>query len=99
MHKGSCLCGVVSSVYGHLKDPDACHCNICRKWSGHYLVSTDIPREELIIEGKENVSRFQSSEKVRRGFCKTCGTNFFLTPSFKQTGQPFPWGSLTGQRM
>ena len=81
MHKGSCLCGAVRfSVSGHLKDPDACHCNICRKWTGHYLVSTDIPREALIIEGQENVSWYQSSEKVRRGFCKTCGTNLFFDP-------------------
>ena len=79
MHKGSCLCGAVRfSVEGDLKDPDACHCNICRKWTGHYLVSTDIPREALSIQGEENISWYKSSEKVRRGFCKTCGTNLFF---------------------
>lgn len=80
MHKGSCLCGAFRfSVSGHLKNSDAFHCNIiCRKWTGHYLVSTDIPRAALIIERKENVSWYQSSEKVRRGFCETCGTNLFF---------------------
>lgn len=81
MHKGSCLCGAVTfTVEGDLKPPDACHCSQCRKWSGHVLAGTDIPRSALSVEGVENVTWFQSSEKVRRGFCSICGSSLFFDP-------------------
>ena len=81
MHHGSCLCGIVKfAVEGDLKPPDACHCNQCRKLSGHYFASTDIPKSSLSIFGEDHVKWFQSSEKVRRGFCNTCGSSLFWDP-------------------
>jgi hypothetical protein len=83
-HTGSCLCGAVRfSVDGALKLPDACHCTICRKTSGHYYSGTDIPRERVTIEGEENVTWYRSSEKVRRGFCKTCGSPMLFDPIYR----------------
>ena len=81
MHKGSCLCGSISfEVAGPLKKPDACHCSVCRKQTGHFLVSTDVPRSALTIHGAENITWFHSSEKVRRGFCAKCGSTLFWDP-------------------
>lgn len=81
MHKGSCLCGAVTfEIEGDLAQPDACHCTKCRKQTGHYLASTDVPKDRLTILGGENVGWYQSSEKVRRGFCKTCGSSLFWDP-------------------
>lgn len=81
MHKGSCLCGAVTfEIEGDLAAPDACHCSKCRKHSGHYFASTDVARERLAIKGAENITWFQSSEKVRRGFCATCGSSLFWDP-------------------
>jgi hypothetical protein len=78
MHKGSCLCGAVRfSVEGELHAPDACHCSQCRRWSGHYWASTDVPRSAVRIEGEDKLTWYQSSEKVRRGFCSTCGSALF----------------------
>lgn len=75
-HNGSCLCGAVCiSVDGPLGSPDACHCSQCRKWSGHVWASTDIPRQRVTISGDDMISWFQSSAKVRRGFCKSCGSS------------------------
>jgi hypothetical protein len=80
-HKGSCLCGAVRfDVAGDLPAPDACHCTQCRKHSGHYFVSTDLPRAAVTIHGGEHVTWFRSSEKVRRGFCATCGSSLFWDP-------------------
>ncbi|MBY3190328.1 GFA family protein [Rhizobium laguerreae] len=68
MHKGSCLCGAVTfELEGDLRAPDACHCSKCRKQSGHFFASTDVPRRQIAIQGGESVTWFQSSEKVRRG--------------------------------
>ncbi|MCW8873324.1 MAG: GFA family protein [Xanthomonadales bacterium] len=79
--RGSCLCGRVSfSVTGELGPVDACHCVQCRKHSGHYFASTDVPRSALTIKGEENLSWFDSSVKVRRGFCSRCGSSLFWDP-------------------
>jgi hypothetical protein len=84
MHNGSCLCGAVKfQINGELKPPDACHCTKCRKTSGHYFSSTEVPRERLAIEGSKNLSWYQSSEKVRRGFCAVCGASLFFDPPHK----------------
>lgn len=80
-HNGSCLCGSVTiKVNGDLAEADACHCNQCRKQSGHYWASTDVEMPRLTITGEDNITWYQSSEKVRRGFCKTCGSFLFWDP-------------------
>ena len=85
MHKGSCLCGAVKfEVEGDLSSPDACHCSKCRKWTGHYLVSTDVPLSALTIHGADQLTWFQSSSKVRRGFCSACGASLFFDPLDKE---------------
>src|SRR5688572_11573695 len=78
VHHGSCLCGAVSfEVEGELTPPDACHCSQCRKASGHYWASTDVPRDAVAISGEDRVGWYQSSENIRRGFCKDCGSPLF----------------------
>ncbi len=81
MHHASCLCGAVQiEVEGDLPAPDACHCSICRKISGHYFTASDVPRDRVHIRGEDHVTWYQSSEKVRRGFCATCGATLFFDP-------------------
>jgi hypothetical protein len=79
--EGSCLCGAVTfQVEGELAAPDACHCTACRKSSGHFFVSTDAARSSVSIQGSENITWFRSSDRVRRGFCSTCGSSLFWDP-------------------
>lgn len=81
MHTGSCLCGAVKfKVAGELRGPDACHCTQCRRQSGHVWASTDVPRADLTIQGVEAITWYPSSDKVRRGFCSTCGSVLFWDP-------------------
>lgn len=75
------MCGAVRiAVTGDLPQPTACHCTECRKQTGHYEASIDIPRGALGISGEEHVRWYHSSEKVRRGFCGTCGSTLFWDP-------------------
>ena len=84
MHKGSCLCGAVTfEVTADLPPPDACHCTQCRKHSGHYFASTDVPRSALTVHGADRVAWYQSSERIRRGFCSVCGSTLFWDPTHK----------------
>ena len=81
MHTGSCLCGKVRfRVEGDLTDPNACHCTMCRKHTGHFGASVEVPRTALTIDDNEALTWFRSSEKVRRGFCSTCGSSLFWDP-------------------
>lgn len=81
MHHGSCLCGAVRfEVVGELKPADACHCVACRKFSGHYFVSSDVPKAAVTVHGGDHVTWYHSSEKVRRGFCSRCGASLFWEP-------------------
>lgn len=84
MHNGSCLCGAVTfEVEGDLPPPDACHCTNCRKQSGHFFASTDVPRERVSIHGSDKVTWYRSSEKARRGFCSVCGSSLFWDPLYR----------------
>jgi hypothetical protein len=81
MHKGSCLCGAVSFVVdADLPPPNACHCSKCRKHSGHYFASTEVAKTALTITGEDQLTWYQSSQKVRRGFCAVCGSSLFFDP-------------------
>ena len=81
MHKGSCLCGAVTfEVACELKEPDACHCSQCRKQSGHYWASTNVPCAALALKGGDNLTWYHASQPVRRGFCRHCGSFLFWDP-------------------
>ncbi|MGZ9812592.1 GFA family protein [Pseudoroseicyclus sp. H15] len=74
--RGGCLCGEVTfEVTGGASPVWACHCGQCRKQSGHYWASSTVPLSAITIHGEP--SWYQASEKVRRGFCGSCGSFLF----------------------
>lgn len=94
MHKGSCLCGAVTfEIEGDLAPVEACHCSQCRKWTSHFLASTEVLRSALTVSGLESLSWFHSSEKVRRGFCSVCGASCSLIQQTVRstTGSVYRW--------
>lgn len=79
MHIARCNCGAVQvSVAAEMTKPNACHCTLCRRQSGHYWASAEFPRDQVTITGNENITWYQASDRVRRGFCSTCGCNMFF---------------------
>lgn len=79
-----CLCGAVTiTVEGDLPGPDACHCGLCRRWSGHGFASVDVARSRVTVRGEEALAWHHSSEKVRRGFCSRCGSSLLWDPVFR----------------
>ena len=83
--KGSCLCGAVK-VEALSMNPNvgACHCNMCRKWTGGPLLAVDC-NQQVTIFGEEHVSIYSSSAWAQRGFCSQCGTHLFY--KLLQNGQ------------
>jgi hypothetical protein len=39
-----------------------------------------VRKSDLKLEGEDNITWYRSSEKVRRGFCKTCGSALLWDP-------------------
>jgi len=75
--EGRCLCGAVSLIAHTSSDAiSACHCSMCRRWAGSALVVLHCG-SNVVFEGEEHVSVFNSSEWAQRGFCKRCGTNLY----------------------
>jgi hypothetical protein len=81
MLKGSCLCGAVTfEVDAAVDQVEVCHCVQCRKWTGHFLASIEVPRDSLNVVGGDGIRWYQSSAKARRGSCATCGSPLFFDP-------------------
>lgn len=80
---GRCLCGAVQfsaeQVETHFH---ACHCGMCRRWSGGPLFAA--LASGVTFSGEEPAT-YASSEWAERGFCRRCGTNLFYR--FKDGGQ------------
>lgn len=80
---GSCLCKAVRIVANLTsKSVGACHCAMCRKWSGGPLLSAQCDGS-ITFEGEEHITTFRSSDWAERGFCRHCGTHLFY--HLKQT--------------
>jgi hypothetical protein len=80
---GRCLCGAITfTAEGVETHYHACHCGMCRRWSGggpFFTAST----HGVAFEGTEHLARYASSDWAERGFCRTCGTTlfYFLKPT------------------
>ncbi len=74
---GNCLCGAVSLGFNLEKDSfGACHCGMCRKWSGGPALAVE-GGSAITLQGEEFITLFDSSQWAERGFCKVCGTHLF----------------------
>jgi len=81
---GSCNCGTVTFTLSQPPtEATACHCVRCRKQSGHYFASANVPKSAVAISGAAAITWYQSSEKVRRGFCSKCGSWLFWEPMIR----------------
>ncbi|MEL6617229.1 MAG: GFA family protein [Pseudomonadota bacterium] len=77
-HTGSCMCGAVSfRITTPITETGACHCEMCRKWTGGVYISVAVPPEGMEMDGEEHLHVFTSSPWAERVSCKTCGGNLF----------------------
>lgn len=75
--EGHCLCGAVFvSAWEMNNKVAACHCGMCRRWTGGPFMSVNCG-SNVTFEGEENISVFESSPWAERGFCKNCGSHLF----------------------
>lgn len=78
---GGCLCGAVRyEVTGPLRPVVACHCQQCRRQSGHHVAATAARQADFRLTKSDGLRWYRSSPEARRGFCGVCGGNLFWEP-------------------
>lgn len=75
-HSGKCLCGAVQFIAEGVETHfHACHCSMCRNWSGGPMMAVNTA--DVKFQGEDKIKRYASSEWAERGFCSECGSNLF----------------------
>lgn len=75
----ACLCGAVHfSLPGPTGPITACHCQQCRKLSGHYAASFDADEKAFTWGARDAMAEFETPAGGRRGFCTRCGSSLWF---------------------
>lgn len=76
---GGCMCGAVrfeAQLTRH--EFGACHCEMCRRWTGSALLGITVPRAKVVWSGQENIATIQSSSWAERAWCSKCGSGLYF---------------------
>lgn len=73
--QGSCCCGGILYTAKNVRSLWYCHCQQCRKMTGHHMAAAQVDLANIKIEGE--AKWFYVSEKSRHGFCPECGSQLF----------------------
>jgi len=73
--KGRCLCGATTFT-ATPKDMEfgACHCGMCRHWSGGVFMSVDCG-DTVRFDDDSHLGRYRGTPWGERLFCKQCGSS------------------------
>jgi len=73
------MCGQVRyQVQGALRDIICCHCEQCRRSSGHFVAATACRKANFRLLKQDTLTWFSVKPGARRGFCGACGSNLFF---------------------
>jgi hypothetical protein len=91
---GRCLCGAVRfEVRGPLRDVVDCHCERCRRFTGHHMAATSAARDDLHVDDPEQLLRwFEPVPEAAYGFCSRCGSSLF----WRAADEPGRWSVCAG---
>jgi hypothetical protein len=64
-------------VTGKINDVVTCHCDQCRKTSGHFTAFIIVPSTQMEMLRFETLTWFESMDEVTKGFCTACGSSLF----------------------
>ena len=76
MTEGRCLCGAVRVRADLSSEISACHCGMCRRWSGGIQMGIEAPAAGAEVTGP--VATYASSPFSERAWCRNCGSALWL---------------------
>ncbi len=62
---------------GPLRPVAYCHCDTCRRQTGHVVAATSVPLDAITVSGAENLVDWQATPDAVRQFCGICGSLMF----------------------
>lgn len=78
---GGCICGGVRyEVTDHtkLRPVVACHCEQCRRFSGHFITASGTQHKYFTLLNQETLRWYTYIPNVNQGFCGECGCSLFF---------------------
>lgn len=77
--QGRCLCGGIRYVVrGALQDVINCHCERCRRFTGHHMAATAARTVDIDLEDAESLlTWFWPVPEAGYAFCSRCGASLF----------------------
>ncbi len=76
---GGCICGAVRyQVNGALRPVIACHCEQCRRFSGHFVAATATRKTYFQLLQAGGLKWYSYQSGLRQGFCQECGSSLFF---------------------
>jgi hypothetical protein len=76
---GGCLCGAVrfeADLAG--EQFGACHCQMCRRWTGSALLGITVPQDHVRWTGEAHIATRQTSGWAMRAWCRDCGSGLYF---------------------
>ena len=75
---GSCLCGAVTyAVSGRLRPVINCHCERCRRFTGHHMAATSAATTDVTVDDRAGQLTWYPVPGAEYAFCRTCGGSLF----------------------
>lgn len=77
-HSGGCNCGAVRfEITSGPTEVGACHCGMCRKYSGGVFLGVAVPKDNFVMTKEDGLAIYASSPWAERAFCNQCGSSLF----------------------
>jgi hypothetical protein len=91
---GRCLCGAIRyDVGGPLRDVINCHCERCRRFTGHHMAAASVAVADLHVDDANWLLRWHFPvPEAGYGFCSACGSSLF----WRRTADPTRWSVCAG---
>lgn len=68
-------------VDGELRMVSDCHCDPCRRFTGHHMAATAADPSAVRFVSNAPLRWFRSAPEVEYGFCSECGSSLFWRTS------------------
>ena len=72
------MCGAVSFTVTEVPSEfGACHCEMCRRWTGSALLGVTVRAKNVTWQGEAHIKTLQSSDWAERAWCQRCGSPLY----------------------
>lgn len=74
---GKCLCGEIRFTGVPKEGAGACHCSMCRQWTGGMFIGVGLETAPE-FENEAILGAYKSSDWAERVFCRNCGSSILF---------------------